>query len=80
MIFETIEYHEESGYAEITLNRPDRLNAVTAQMHEELREAVTRIEQNPEIRAVILTGAGRGFCAGQDLGEHDNAGAAPDLG
>ena len=80
MTFETIKYREESGYAEITLNRPERLNAFTVQMHEELREAVTRIEQNSQIRAVILTGAGRGFCAGQDLGEHDNAGAAPDLG
>ena len=61
MTFETIKYREESGYAEIALNRPERLNAFTAQMHEELREAVTRIEQNSQIRAVILTGAGRGL-------------------
>ncbi|MEE2718099.1 MAG: 2-(1,2-epoxy-1,2-dihydrophenyl)acetyl-CoA isomerase PaaG [SAR324 cluster bacterium] len=80
MTFETIEYHEESGYAEITLNRPDRLNAFTAQMHEDLRGALTQIASDPEIRAVILTGAGRGFCAGQDLSERGNTSGVPDLG
>ena len=59
------------GVLEITLNRPDSLNAFTVGMHELLREAFTMAQSDPAIRAVILTGAGRGFCAGQDLSERD---------
>lgn len=51
----------------ITLNRPDRLNAWTAQMAEELRRAVNHAGRDPETRCIILTGAGRGFCAGADM-------------
>ena len=80
MTFETIEYREDSGYVEITLNRPNSLNAFTADMHEELREAMTSIEQNPEIRAVLFTGAGRGFCTGEDLGTYSNISSVPELG
>lgn len=61
------------GVLEITLNRPDSLNAFTVDMHAGLRKAFTEAKSNPEIRAVILTGAGRGFCAGQDLSERDPA-------
>jgi len=53
----------------ITLNRPDKLNAFTEAMHGELAHAFDRIELDRAIRAVVLTGAGRGFCAGQDLGD-----------
>lgn len=57
------------GVALITLNRPDKLNAFTEAMHGELAHAFDRIELDRAIRAVVLTGAGRGFCAGQDLGD-----------
>lgn len=63
----------ENGVLEITLNRPESLNAFTVEMHEGLREAFARARAEKEVRAVILTGAGRGFCAGQDLSERDPA-------
>ncbi len=53
----------------LTLNRPERLNAFTAQLTTALRTALAEAEADPAIRAVLLHGAGRGFCAGQDLGE-----------
>ncbi len=52
----------------ITLNRPERLNAWTAQMCQELMTAFDRADADDDVRAVIVTGAGRGFCAGADLG------------
>jgi enoyl-CoA hydratase/carnithine racemase len=55
------------GVLTITLNRPERLNAWTAQMGQELRAAFDRSDADDEVRAVIVTGAGRGFCAGADL-------------
>src|SRR5690606_11934009 len=66
----------------LTLNRPDKLNAFTEAMHGELARALGRIEADPGIRAVLLTGAGRGFCAGQDLGDRvmGEGDAPPDLG
>ena len=57
------------GVATLTLNRPDRLNAFTAALHEELSAAVERAAGDDAIRALLITGAGRGFCAGQDLSE-----------
>jgi 2-(1,2-epoxy-1,2-dihydrophenyl)acetyl-CoA isomerase len=53
--------------ATITLNRPDKLIAFTAHMHEELRGALAQVRSDGSVRALLLTGAGRGFCAGQDL-------------
>lgn len=64
-------YAAADGYAVITLNRPARLNSFTEAMHEELRVALARVRAAPEIRALLLTGAGRGFCAGQDLEERN---------
>ncbi|MCB1017647.1 MAG: enoyl-CoA hydratase/isomerase family protein, partial [Acidimicrobiales bacterium] len=61
-----------------TLNRPDRLNAWTGRMHEEYRWALARAEDDPAVRVVVVTGAGRGFCAGADtaaLDGHVSAGA-----
>lgn len=59
--------HPEEGVERITFNRPDRLNAFTAPMYEGLLEALERIRFDPSIRVVILTGAGRGFCSGNEL-------------
>ena len=67
--------------ATITLNRPDRLNAFNEAMHAQLAQALDRIELDRAIRAVLLTGAGRAFCAGQDLAERQMGGdTAVDLG
>src|SRR5512138_3644672 len=68
----------EAGVETITLNRPEKLNALNPEMHQRLREALERAADEPAIRAVLLTGAGRGFCTGQDLAERDvSPGAAP---
>ena len=65
----------------ITLNRPDKLNAFTAEMHLALRAALEAARDDESCRAVLLTGAGRGFCAGQDLGDRDpSKGELPNLG
>ncbi len=68
------------GYQLITLNRPERLNAFNAAQHAALAAALAAAEADPDCRAVLLTGAGRGFCAGQDLADRDPASGAPDLG
>ena len=64
------------GYRLITLNRPERLNALTVEMADGLMAALDGAQADPECRAVLLTGAGRGFCAGQDLTAIAGAGAA----
>ncbi|BAI75982.1 enoyl-CoA hydratase (plasmid) [Azospirillum sp. B510] len=70
------------GVATITLNRPDRLNSFTTAMHEELRAALAVVRADSSVRCLLLTGAGRGFCAGQDLSDRAVAPGqeAPDLG
>jgi 2-(1,2-epoxy-1,2-dihydrophenyl)acetyl-CoA isomerase len=69
------------GYTVIALNRPDRLNAFNETMHEELSQALSGIEADASQRALLLTGTGRGFCAGQDLGGRVfEEGEKPDLG
>jgi enoyl-CoA hydratase/carnithine racemase len=68
MPFSAIRYQVEDGVCTVTLNRPDRLNAVNAAMLDELREAWDRADGDDAVRAVIVTGAGRAFCAGADLG------------
>ena len=57
------------GYRVVTLNRPQRLNAFNEAMHGALREALSEAENDPACRALLLTGAGRGFCTGQDLAD-----------
>lgn len=65
----------------LRLNRPDKLNAFNETLHLALRAALKRAHDEPGVRAVLLTGTGRGFCAGQDLGDRDPATHAnPDLG
>lgn len=67
----TVLYSTRGAVALITLNRPQALNSFTRQMHRELWAALDRIEADPAIRACVITGAGRGFCAGADLAEFD---------
>ena len=64
-------YEERGAVAVVTLNRPQALNSFTREMHQSLRRALDRAEAAPHIRALVLTGAGRGFCAGLDLSELD---------
>jgi len=70
-----------SGVARLTLNRPDKLNAFTVGLHKAFMAALDRVEADAGVRVVLITGAGRAFCAGQDLGERDVDSDAPlDLG
>jgi 2-(1,2-epoxy-1,2-dihydrophenyl)acetyl-CoA isomerase len=72
-----VELDQGAGVGTITLNRPAALNALTVPMKQALLAAFRRVEAEKDIRAVILTGAGRAFCAGQDLRERLEPGAAP---
>ena len=68
MSYETVLYDVSDRICTISLNRPEKLNAWTRQMHFDLRDAMHRAGADPEVRVIILTGAGRGFCAGADMG------------
>jgi 2-(1,2-epoxy-1,2-dihydrophenyl)acetyl-CoA isomerase len=82
MIYQTILFEISAGVARLTLNRPDRLNSFNLQMHQEVKDALTRLAATRDARVLIFTGAGRGFCAGQDLGDRAVApgGQGIDLG
>ena len=67
---DTVRYEVKDAVGTITLNRPDAMNALTTEMKEALRDTVQRAAADDSVRAVVLTGAGRAFCAGQDLREH----------
>ena len=69
MPYETILFDIHDAVAYITLNRPEKLNAFTARMHQELSEVMEQIRSSDAARALLITGSGRGFCAGQDLNE-----------
>ena len=68
---ETILTERHEGWVEITLNRPDRRNALNEEMHLALRGAIEDASSDDNCRAILLTGNGKGFCAGQDLGDRD---------
>ena len=80
MTYETILYEIAERICTITLNRPDSLNAWTRQMHLDLKDAMQKAGADEDVRAIILTGAGRGFCAGADMGglQAIGAGASAD--
>ncbi len=82
MSYETIEFTISEGVAVLTLNRPESLNSFNAQMHSEVRSALKEVKKDKSVRCLLLTGNGRGFCAGQDLGDRNVApgSAAPNLG
>ena len=67
MPFQTLRYEQQDAIGYLTLNRPDRLNALSPTLMAELREALDAIAANPDVRALILTGAGRAFSAGFDI-------------
>jgi 2-(1,2-epoxy-1,2-dihydrophenyl)acetyl-CoA isomerase len=71
MTYSSIEFARKGDVVTVTLNRPDRLNAITVELLSELRDAAQKIAADRSIRAAIITGAGRGFCAGADLSAHD---------
>jgi 2-(1,2-epoxy-1,2-dihydrophenyl)acetyl-CoA isomerase len=81
MSYETILFAVADGVARLTLNRPDKLNSFTSAMHVEVRDALSRLAADGA-RVLVITGAGRGFCAGQDLGDRAVLpdGARADLG
>jgi 2-(1,2-epoxy-1,2-dihydrophenyl)acetyl-CoA isomerase len=68
---ESILVSRDAGLLSLTLNRPDKLNAFNPEMHKLLRGALEQARDDSSVRAVLLTGAGRGFCAGQDLSERN---------
>jgi enoyl-CoA hydratase len=76
--YETIKIEVSEGVATCTLNRPDALNAVTRQMHKELELLFGEIGEDRDVRAIVLTGAGRAFCAGGDVKEMDSTDVADD--
>lgn len=69
--FDDLLLAEGGGIVTITLNRPDKLNSFTAKLHADLLDVLQTVDADPSIRCVVLTGAGKGFCAGQDLGDLD---------
>ncbi len=82
MSYKNIEFAIDKGVAVLKLNRPDALNSFTAEMHGEVRDVLTQASEDKLVRAVLITGNGRGFCAGQDLNDRSVAPgeALPDLG
>jgi 2-(1,2-epoxy-1,2-dihydrophenyl)acetyl-CoA isomerase len=82
MSHECILFENAGGVARLTLNRPERLNSFNVTMHTEVRSVLAELAAGPSARVLVLTGAGRGFCAGQDLGDRAVApgGQSADLG
>ncbi|MEO9188512.1 MAG: 2-(1,2-epoxy-1,2-dihydrophenyl)acetyl-CoA isomerase PaaG [Acetobacteraceae bacterium] len=82
MTADLVLFDRTDGIARITLNRPERLNSFNTAMHEALRDALAQVKADRALRVLVLTGAGRAFCAGQDLSDESVApgGGAVDLG
>lgn len=71
MAYETLLYDVQNGVATVTFNRPESYNALTGTMYREILDACRQIQRDKNVRAVLLTGAGKGFCSGADLSEFD---------
>ena len=67
--YETVLYDKQESIAHISLNRPDHLNAYNVQMRDDFSEALTAVRCDDEVKALIISGQGRAFCAGADLNE-----------
>jgi 2-(1,2-epoxy-1,2-dihydrophenyl)acetyl-CoA isomerase len=80
MNYETILFSNDAGIARLTFNRADRLNAFNVRMHAEVADALHRIGADRTVRVLLITGAGRGFCSGQDLSEREFGAVPLDLG
>ncbi|MBA4502245.1 2-(1,2-epoxy-1,2-dihydrophenyl)acetyl-CoA isomerase PaaG [Marinobacterium marinum] len=82
MAYETIEFEITDGVAVLTLNRPDRMNSFNTQMHAEVRDVIKQVKKSEDVRCLLITGNGRGFCAGQDLSDRnvDPNAEMPNLG
>lgn len=82
MAYETIEFEITEGVAVLTLNRPDRMNSFNTKMHGEVRDALKQVKKDDSVRCLLITGNGRGFCAGQDLSDRnvDPNAEMPNLG
>jgi enoyl-CoA hydratase len=68
MTYETLLYHTDGVIATVTLNRPERLNTIVPPMPDEFEDAISRATHDPEVKVIVLRGAGRSFCAGYDFG------------
>ncbi|MDR9622858.1 2-(1,2-epoxy-1,2-dihydrophenyl)acetyl-CoA isomerase PaaG [Acinetobacter baumannii] len=82
MDYQNIIAEEKNGVGYLTFNRPKALNSFNIDMHREVAEVLNQWTKNPDVRCVVISGEGRGFCAGQDLGDRvvDPNAEAPDLG
>ncbi|EXE89251.1 phenylacetate degradation putative enoyl-CoA hydratase PaaB [Acinetobacter baumannii 532279] len=82
MDYQNIIAEEKNGVGYLTFNRPKALNSFNVEMHREVAEVLNQWTKNPDVRCVVISGEGRGFCAGQDLGDRvvDPNAEAPDLG
>ncbi len=82
MNYQNIQFEVTQGVARLTLNRPEKLNSFTGAMHAELRSALDEVQADKEVRVLVITGAGRAFCAGQDLADPEMAmgDTVPDIG
>ncbi len=82
MNYQNILFAAAQGVARLTLNRPDKLNSFTGAMHGEVADALAKVQSDKSIRVLVINGAGRGFCAGQDLADPEMVmgDTAPDIG
>ncbi|MET0293682.1 MAG: enoyl-CoA hydratase-related protein [Phenylobacterium sp.] len=75
--YETLLYEKTGQVALVTLNRPERLNAMSAQLRDEMHRLIGQVREDDEVRVLVITGAGRGFCSGADVGGGQGTGGPP---